>query len=308
MELEKKIAQMFIVRGDSYNSNYGDMDIGGYFLNLRRSKEGYSEQIKKYKDNQETSPFFTTDLEGYGYFNALRAFYDSKVAGEVETPWEAYELGSSHADILKEIGFNWNFSPVVERNNNVWPGRSFTGTPEMVDDKIRGYIRGTEDNGVMATAKHYPGGTLIKNTHIYKVKLNPDEIEYERFNNAINAGVSSVMISQAMVNDKQSPVDEELITDLRNRFDGLIVTDEIAMLGLRWSYFGKEKQMIKDLILAGNDVVLYSGIPPWMPNPKKMKGIIDYVTHEVEVGNIPEERINDSFDRIMDMKKSWSIV
>ncbi len=59
-------------------------------------------------------------------------FHGSKNFGEIKTGEEAYELGTSHGKILKELGFNLDFSPIVESRNTVWPGRTFTGLNEEI--------------------------------------------------------------------------------------------------------------------------------------------------------------------------------
>ena len=299
MTTKEKVAQMFMVQGDKFHQEYLDLGIGGYFLNSQNSKENYSNPIKQY-NNSKIKPFFATDLEGY--WNTLNSFYESKSFGEVRNKTEAYELGVSHAKILKEIGFNWDFSPVVETKNTVWINRSFTGNNSEINDKISSYIKGLEENDIMATAKHYPGGNLLKNPHFFKVKVSAENLELDKFSAAINANVSSIMVGHTIVNKKQSTVDKQIISELKEKFDGIIITDAITMLGLKISYIFRQKKMIEDLILAGSDVILYTSVKPFGPTPKKVTKYINYISEEIEKGKIDINQIDKSVEKILKYK------
>ncbi len=301
MPLDKKIAQMIMVRGDTFSEELGEIGIGGIFLDRQKDKESYKEIISKYQSNSNIKLLVSTDLEGY--WNPF-PFLDSKKFGEIETADEANNLGIVHGKILKELGFNINFAPVVESKNSVWPGRTFTGSEKEIKEKLSLYISGLQSEGILATAKHYPGGNMLRDPHWFKVNSEISEDDLNLFSEAIRANVSAIMIGHAAVygavdsNGKQSTISPEVISYLRKDFNGLLITDAVQMLGLRWSYFFKLSELYPDLIKAGNDIILDTS----NANKNNIKKNIERVKKEIEEGNIKEEQINDSVERILKLK------
>ena len=86
------------------------------------------------------------------------------------------------------------------------------------------------------------------------------------------------------------------IADLKSRFDGLVVTDEINMLGLRESYHSQE-QMYIDLFKAGNDIILN-----FDNDPNKLYYMIKVVEKAVRQGKINKEQIDNSVKKILEAK------
>jgi len=163
MSLREKIAQMVMVSGNNMDSRFSKIGIGGRLVGRFPSEEHFKKTIKKYKTESKIEPFIAADLEGY--WNPFESFYKSKFFSGVRNSKEAHELGKEHGKILKKFEFNLNFSPVVEVRNNVWSGRSFRGSLDDVKEKIKSYIRGLQKGGIIATAKHYPGGSMIRDPH-----------------------------------------------------------------------------------------------------------------------------------------------
>ena len=300
---EEKIAQMIIVRGDTYEPRFLKLVIGGIQLDKQKTKESYKDLINKYQKNSKIKLLIATDMEGY--WNPFNSFYKSKNFGEIKDGKEAYQLGKEHGKILEELGFNLNFAPVVEVRNKVWPGRSFTGNESEVKEKISSYIKGLHEYNIFATAKHYPGGSMLRDPHWFKVKAEIYPEDLEMFEHAIENDVDAIMIGHTIVygavdsKGKQSSISEEVIQPLRKKFAGLIISDAITMLGLRLSYLFRFNSVYIDLISAGNDMIIDS----WRySNYKKVKEKIDNVVRAVEKGEISEERIDDSVRKILEMK------
>ena len=153
---------------------------------------------------------------------------------------------------MKESGFNMDFSPVVEINDYVWPGRAFKS--DNVEEKISEYIKGLQEEGIYATAKHYPGGNMVKDPHWFIVNSVIKEKDLEQFNYAIEANVSAIMVGHTKVkgaidsNGKQATISQNIHDELRKDFDGLIITDDISMMGLRWSYLFRPSRIYVDLV------------------------------------------------------------
>lgn len=304
MTLQEKIGQLIIVKPEKLDKRYlEELHVGGIFLNKETTPKSYKSVINFYKNNSNIELFVATDLEGY--WNPFNEFYKSKNFGEIRSQEEAYELGKEHGKILEDLGFNLDFSPVVEVRNNVWIGRSFTGSDKEISEKISNYIKGLHSENIMATAKHYPGGNLVKNPHLIRYKINSTKQELRMFDEAINSSVDFIMIGHPIIygeldsKGKQATISKEIIDSLKNEFKGLIITDAVTMMGLRISYLFNFKKVYPDLILAGNDIILDTHVNSGY---RKIKKRISELEKAVKNGRIKESRIDESVKRILEVK------
>jgi beta-glucosidase-like glycosyl hydrolase/CubicO group peptidase (beta-lactamase class C family) len=183
-----------------------------------------------------------------------------------------YKMGHSVADQLKRLGVHVNLAPVADINNNslnpVINYRSFGENREKVADKALMYMNGMQDNGVLATLKHFPGhGDTNMDSHldlpvIHHSRERLDSVELFPFMTLINRGAGSVMTahinlpnldSTATLPSTLSPL---IINDLLIRqmgFRGLVITDAMNMKGVT-RYF-KPGVAEARALQAGNDVV-----------------------------------------------------
>ena len=279
-----------------------DLELGGIFINHLNTSEDYKNHIKYYQENSKISLFVSTDMEGY--WNPFN-FYQGKNFGEINSKEEAFDLGKEQGQILQELGFNLDFSPIVEIRNNVWPGRSFTGEIEEISEKIKGYIEGLHSENISATAKHYPGGNLVKNPHLIKYKVNTSKDELKMFQTAFDSKVDAVMVGHAIVygdldsKGKQATVSKEIIDNLKKDFEGLIITDAVTMVCLSSSYLLNFKKVYPDLILAGNDIILDTHK---FSNYNQVKRRINYLTKQAEKNPELMKKINESVKKILEKK------
>ncbi len=302
LTLKQKIAQMIITYGKEENADeLRRMLIGGVHLGAKLTKDYFISTIDKFQ-NDSIIPFFVTiDLEGCG--NPFENFKKFPSLREIKTEEAAYKVGEEEGKLLKELGFSINFAPVVDLQDTIWNCRNFVGTPEEISKKSAAYITGLQENGIIATSKHYPGKTLIiKDPHKYLVYASIDNKDLLPFENSIRNNVSAIMISHLIVNGsvdskgKPSVVSESLVSDLRNKFAGLIITDGISMLGLK-NYYNDINQMYIDLFKADNDLILN-----FDTDTKSLYNMISMIEAAVKNGVISEERINDSVVRILNAK------
>lgn len=309
MTLNEKISQMVMVKVESPDSKFLSMPLGGIFVDSMQTKQDYIELIDKYQKASKYKLLVATDMEGY--WNPF-PFHQSKFVSEIKTPEEAYDLGENHAKILKELNFTLNFAPVVESKNKVWPNRSFSGTQEEIDQKSISYIKGLQDSGILATAKHYPGGSMVSDPHKFKVYAKIDKNDLNSFDLSIKQNVSAIMVGHAIVsgeinsNNKQSTISKSVISTLREDFDGLIITDAIGMWGLRWSYLFSSKKLYVDLVKAGNDIILDTYYP-FSNDYRRVKKGINAIEKAVENKEISIQRIDDSVTRILE-KKGYHVI
>src|SRR5947208_9920114 len=172
--------------------------------------------------------------------------------GEVR---DAYTMGKITALEAREAGVQWIYAPVSDVNNN--PGnpiintRSFGEEPARVSEFVSAYVRGVEENGGIATAKHFPGhGDTAADSHIdFPViradRARLDSLELIPFRAAISSQVDSVMTGHlnvpALEPDPNTPatLSHNILADLlRNQlgYQGLIVTDAVDMGGITVRY------------------------------------------------------------------------
>ena len=258
LTLRQKISQMIVVRGDSGEMDFTNLNIGGIFLDRQKSKEDYKQLIKRYQDSSKIRLFVSTDLEG-----AWTPFREEELQfpyfSEIKDKEEAREIGLAHKNLLRGVGFTLNFAPVAEYSDDVYGGRSFIGTDEEIKNKIEGYIQGLQE-GIMGTCKHYPGNSMEKNLHYVRDTQKISTRDLELFELCIDNNISAIMVSHQIAqgevdsNGKPSTVSKEVIDNLN--YDGLIIADEINMQALKSFYYLNKAELYVDLINAGNHVIL----------------------------------------------------
>ncbi len=311
LTLREKIAQMIIVRGDSFDKRLSNLGIGGIFLGQHKTPDEYKRIISRYQSNSKIPLFVSADMEGYR--NPFKAFYQSKVFGNIKTSKEAYDLGKEHGKWLSELGFNLNFSPSVETANVVWPGRTFSGSVSEIKEKTTQYIKGLRSQGILPTLKHFPGGSMDhKDPHFWRVhhtvkKEDLDLFFYQLKKDKFLAVMPGHPIVTGLLDSKgkAATVSPEVVMYLRNRLNGLIITDDIAMRGLKRSYTFQSGKMYADLVKAGNHVILdvhvrYT-LPFFSPYYRVKRGIKG-IEKAINAGEISENLINENVKKILEMK------
>jgi len=308
LTLKQKIAQMVIVYGnDESRREWQKMAVGGIFLEAKPSAKDFQKSIEKYQESSLIPFLVTADVEGCR--NPFESFKTFPTFKEIQTVQEAYNVGFSAGKTMRELGFNMNFAPVVDLEDTIWGCRSFSGTAEEISVKTAAYVDGLSTQGILSVAKHYPGKTLcVSDTHLVGGQAEIESQDLLPFQTAMNEGVSGIMISHLIVNGainsqgKPGVVSPTLVQDLKNEFTGLIITDEIGMLGLRDYYTNAQgqtnyKQMFLDLFQTENDLIL-----TFDRNPEHVYGMISVIEEAVKKGEISEERIDSSVRKIMKAK------
>ena len=227
-----------------------------------------------------------------------------------------YDMGREVANQCNLLGIHVNFAPVTDINNNaknpVINSRSFGENRESVVAKGLLYMRGMQDNGVIACAKHFPGhGDTGTDSHyslpvIKKTKPQLWETELYPFQKMIDNGCEMIMVSHlnipALDNTPGSiaTTSSKIVTDLlRNemKFNGIIITDGMEMEGLRKTYSKGADAEIKCL-QAGIDVLLL---------PNELSVIIPLIKKAVISGEISEKNIDEKCLRVLQMKEKWGV-
>ncbi|MGX2997097.1 glycoside hydrolase family 3 protein [Streptomyces sp. JNUCC 64] len=221
----------------------------------------------------------------------------------------ARELGRIAGAELAALGIRQNYSPVADVNidpaNPVIGVRSFGADPEAVAALVAAEVRGYQGSGVVATAKHFPGhGDTRVDSHTGLPEIDHSRAEWERldappFRAAIRAGVDSVMTAHIRFpaldpSGVPATLSRPILTGILREelgFQGVIVTDSLAMQGVRETY-GDDRVPVLAL-LAGADQLL---------NPPSLATAFTSVLAAVRDGEIDGERLDASVLRVLRLK------
>jgi beta-N-acetylhexosaminidase len=223
---------------------------------------------------------------------------------------DAYAMGKITALEARAVGIQWIYAPDADVNNN--PGnpiintRSFGEEPQRVAEFVSAFVRGVEENGGLATAKHFPGhGDTAADSHIDLPVIRADRDRLEKlelvpFRAAIAAGAGSVMTGHlsipALEPDSNTPatLSHNILTGLLRdelRFDGLVVTDAMDMGGITVRFAPGEAAV--RAVLAGADALLMPPVPD---------AAFEALQEAVRSGRISKERLDASVRRILRAK------
>jgi len=323
MTLSEKVGQMLIAESDGHYNSYDDT---AYQLLNRLVIEGKVGGIMFLKGDtfsaamlanhfQALAPrplLLSADMErglamrltGATEFPpnmAIAAAQDSRLAAE---------MARAIAMEAKVVGLHQNYAPTLDLNinplNPIINTRSFGDNLPLALSLSHAIIEGLQSNGIIATAKHFPGhGDVSVDSHISLPVLKADRqqldnYELKPFKAAIEQGVISVMIGHLAVPKLTSTMEpasisKAVVTDLLRKelgFKGLIITDALNMKAL---YNGQNVPDISiKAVQAGNDLLLFS------PDPELANSSI---VQAVEKGVIPIEQIDASVRRVLQVKK-----
>jgi beta-N-acetylhexosaminidase len=294
--------------------------VGGFMLATRPGPQGIAraqvyptaELTNDLQDHAQIPLLFGADFER-GTVMRLEegtSFPHAMAIAATGSPQDAYELGRVTALEARAAGIHWIFAPDADVNSNpanpIINTRSFGEDPHRVASFVSSFVRGVEENGALATAKHFPGhGDTNIDSHLDLPCTNAnrarlDQMELVAFRAAITARVSSVMTGHLYVpalepnENIPATLSHEILTGLlrkKMRFDGLIVTDALDMAGVA-ARFSPGEVAVR-AILAGADVLL---IPP------SPDAALAALYEAVEFGRLPIARVDASVKRILRAK------
>lgn len=324
MTLEEKVAQMIFARAEGGYLSRDDerwvylerlvkeRKIGGFVFFAGDVYE-YAVQANKLQSISKVPLLIAADFEFGAAMRVRRAtlFPRAMLVGATRNPDYAYLIGKITAREAKALGVRQVYAPVVDVNNNpmnpVINTRSFGEDPALVAEMSAAFIRGMQEERVIATAKHFPGhGDTDIDSHLDLPVLpytseRLDSLELIGFRRAIDAGVRSIMVAHLDVPliDSLRGIPATLsypisTTLLQNRmgFSGLIVTDAMDMRGVTKAFSTAEAAV--RAVKAGTDLVL---LPP------DVDVAIDALAKAVRRNEIPLQRIEQSVRKILAAKK-----
>ncbi|HEY3934256.1 MAG TPA: glycoside hydrolase family 3 N-terminal domain-containing protein [Gemmatimonadales bacterium] len=223
---------------------------------------------------------------------------------------DAYQMGRITALEGRAVGIHLAFAPVADVNSNpdnpIINTRSFGGDPKMVARFVAATIRGIRDNGMFATAKHFPGhGDTETDSHLSLPTITAgwsrfDTLELVPFRAAIAAGVDAVMSAHIALpaldpgQHRPGTLAPPILTGILRdslHFNGLVTTDALNMGAIVKEVGADEAPVLA--FLAGSDLLLM---------PSDAGRAIDAMVRAVNSGRIPMTRVNESVRRVLEMK------
>ncbi|HEU5304465.1 MAG TPA: glycoside hydrolase family 3 N-terminal domain-containing protein [Gemmatimonadales bacterium] len=287
------------------------LHIGGLIVSIG-SPFDVAAKLNRLQARSRLPLLVASDLEGGTAIrlNGGTPFPPNMGVGATGSDRDAYELGRITALEGRAVGIHLAFAPVADVNNN--PGnpiiniRSFGEEPEAVGRLVAAEIKGLQDHGMLATAKHFPGhGDTGTDSHISLPVITStwarlSSLELVPFRSAIAAGVAAIMSAHIAVPGmdagqlRPGTVAPHILTGiLRDSlgFKGLVVTDALNMGGVANAY-GAEASV--RAFLAGADLLL---------QPADPRAAINAMAAAVARKEISQQRLDGSVRKVLELKR-----
>jgi beta-N-acetylhexosaminidase len=331
LSVEQKIGQLFFIgiQGKQLdaaaNRLLSEISPGGVCLFARNI--GDFEQVRKLLGDLRArlplEPFLSLDQEGGSVDRLRKIISPMPAASSIKTLEEAGRIARLTAEVLRILGFNMNFAPVVdvidakrERVTNGLYSRAFARTAEEVFEISETYLNALQTGGCLGCLKHFPGlGASVTDSHesLPTVSLSEEEFfstdlfPYRQF--IKTEKVHAIMVAHAAYplidlqeTDHQgrllpSSLNYNFVTKLLREtldFKGLVLTDDLEMGAILTNYGVGEA--CKMAILAGQDMLAVCA------EPEAVLEGYTAVKKAVEDGEISIERIDESLRRIAALK------
>lgn len=282
LTLDQRIAQCIWIAGYSNRDVSHEVEVSdlirkngiGGIVFFQGTPEKQAELTNYYQEISRVPLFISMDAEwGAGMrLQNVEKFPYQMTLGAIRNDSLIYKMGKAVALQLRRLGVQVNLAPVADINNNpdnpVINYRSFGEERENVTAKTLMYMKGMQDNGVLACIKHFPGhGDTNTDSHldlplIKHSRARLDSIELFPFLNLINDGAGTIMTAHLSLpsldatSNLPSTLSHVIITDILKSqmdFKGLVITDAMNMKGVT-RYFSAGVADAKALE-AGNDII-----------------------------------------------------
>ena len=292
--------------------NIGSILSGGGSVPADNTPEGW---VKMYNEMQSAASKSTSGIPIIYGIDAVHGNNNVKNAtifphniglGAANNPELMEAIGAATSREVKAVGVDWNFAPAVSSAQDIRWGRTYESYSEnitRVSTLAVPYINGLQDEGVLATTKHFigdgyttfgtgEGSNLIDRGDVTVGREKLLEGNLPAYEAAINADTKSIMASFNSVDGKKVHGDKEILTDLLRKelgFDGLVVSDWEAIHTIA-------PTLPKQVALAIN-----SGIDLLM-QPFNWRDVYFAIIDNVKSGEISEERLNEAVRRNLVLK------
>ena len=320
MTVEERIAQLIMIpvysnkdqiHIDSISSLVKNYNVGGLIF-FQGGPVRQAHMTNRFQKESKIPLMVTIDAEwglAMRLDSTVRFPYQMSLGG-IEDENLIYEMGREIARHCKRLGIHVNFAPVVDINNNannpVIGFRSFGEDKDNVTRKGLAYMKGMQDERVLANAKHFPGhGDTNVDSHyglpvIHFSRHRLEEVELYPFRKLFDQGLGSVMVAHMNIptldttQNLASTLSKPIVTDLLKNhmgYEGLVFTDALNMQGVA-KFFPPGVVDVKAL-LAGNDMLL---------NTMDVKTTIAEIKKAIANDEITQEEIDRRVKKVLAAK------
>jgi beta-N-acetylhexosaminidase len=238
--------------------------------------------------------------------------------GRLNNPKFVYDTCYISGCELRSLGINVNFAPVADINSNpenpIIGTRSFGEQPDIVSKMVRHAIQGFRDAGILCSAKHFPGhGDVAIDSHLdlpvseksleelYQMELTP-------FQTAISESVPIIMTAHILYPKIDSiwpaTLSPMILTKLlreKLNYKGIIISDDLEMKAL--NRYGDHPDLAIQMINAGCDMLIISEN---LTHDISVDSVYQALLKAVQNNMISEKRLNESVQRLLDLRKQLS--
>mgnify|MGYP002551796138 FL=1 len=329
MTLKEKVGQMIglAFSGDKYSPELKmqveDIEAGLiiYFKDNCITPKQIFELNKEINKNAKIPPFIAIDQEGGMVARVTEGIVQSPGAMAISATnnkENAYILAKNMGIELRNLGFNFNFAPVGDVNNNpknpVINVRSYSEDPNVVAEYMEEAVKGYHEAGLMTSVKHFPGhGDTAVDSHVGLPivdfdKERLDKIELIPFKKVVDFNLPGIMASHVLYTkyDDKYPttLSKKVITGLLREemgFKGLVVTDSLTMSAV-FDNFSLE-EIVYNGFNSGCDILLLCGAR----NVQMQKEFAEIALRLAEEGKIPLSIIDAAVERILKYKREYRV-
>ncbi len=218
----------------------------------------------------------------------------------------ARDVGAAVARAIRAMGFNWNFAPVLDLNNNprnpVIAERSFGADPQQATPLALAWMAGSDSEGVACCVKHFPGhGDTHVDSHRDLPTVDKPLPELERFEFApfrtaaphAPAVMTAHIVYPALDADNPATMSRAILHDLLRTqwgYDGVIITDGMDMHAIAHRYDAGEAAV--NALMAGADMVMAIG------SRDTQAATIDAIAAAIADGRLPLADVQARLERL----------
>ena len=330
LSLEEKIGQMIII-GLNTETSIKNLEeiiekykVGGVLLYKRNYHQNYEEmieivnKIKALNQKNKVPIFISIDQEGGRVNRTPKEFKNLPSANKLVKKSGEEDFvklsGEITGEILHKLGVNMDFAPVLDikrfSDNHAIGDRAFSENIEEVSKYGLEYIQALQEKGIIAIAKHFPGHGATKTDSHFRLPKIDEEIEtlekedMQPFKKAMEHKVDGVLIGHlkiAKVTGKlPASMSRRFITKYirkKYRYNGLVITDDVRMKGVRIRY--GRNNAVKKAFLACNDIIIFKY--------DNDIGVIDKIIQLAKEDKLKMKRINKSVTRILKVKEQYTL-
>ncbi len=328
MNLRQKAAQMIMVFLTT-SQFVIENEIGGVLITGKHlsNTESYQKKLSEINDSLRIPLFVATDQEG-GIVNRLRSHstqwnsLPSAREMRIMDTAKIHSLSNKIGRALKEIKINMNLAPVLDpskdhRNTNSFmeESRRSWGYDTTNAYKVRSFVQGMRESGIICVSKHFPGYDSWTNSDL-QIAISASPLEKIQKNilffRTLANDIPVTMMSSVRflrISSRPAVFDKNIVKIAREKTpDMVVLTDDLWGTSLRAWASGKDhipprksypdkdfKRLITAIIDAGNDILMIS-------YTSKAKDMLDIMMELSEKSSKYKRRIEESAARILKLK------